>query len=439
MRRHAISKYFITSVVAVLMVLCLSWQSRDGLAQPNDATGDDVLTVEQCINSNTDASIKPVEKTVLIKEGIIEEHLSNRKVTREECKEIVARTPNGSPVERLVAAGNVTQEVNAVQNSMNDAVEGDVNGDGVVDVQDARTASAASYAASQTAQRTVRTATNEEMGRQIGVIKEINAVPVAYLQSAAQQQYDDGGGGDGGGDDGGGDGGDDLFDRLPPLEKVQDQAVSAAQDRGASPEAAVAGGNCAARVALADGTYLDIFRGHMVFETPAKEMVWQARDVTELVMSPSARNSIEDLKQELEEAQQSDEIQGRCIGLASKMQAKLISSDAAFAITPLVPTEVQDIAVSESTGWKWEIVASNEGTHRLALYIEMQSEQGEVRAVQPLPFDDDVVVRATLWQKSARFVGGNWQFFLAPFLAPIAFYLWRRYRQPPNEHDEGNV
>ncbi len=76
-------------------------------------------------------------------------------------------------------------------------------------------------------------------------------------------------------------------------EKVQDKAKDAAEREGASPKAAAAGGNCAADVALADHTYLEIVRGNLVFEAPAKEMLWKDRDVTELVMSPSALASIE--------------------------------------------------------------------------------------------------------------------------------------------------
>jgi len=67
----------------------------------------------------------------------------------------------------------------------------------------------------------------------------------------------------------------------------------------------------------------------------------------------------------------------------------------------------------------------------------MRSVQGDkTRAVIPSPFDDDITVRATLWQKTRGFATDNWQFFLAPFLAPIAFYLWRKYKQRSNDHEE---
>jgi len=313
MRRYIISKYLITiAVVAVVMMLCPSWTSREGVAQPNDATGDEILSVEQCIDDNTDASIKPLEKKVLVKAGIIEEQLSNMTVTKEVCREIIARTPNGSPVERIIAAGNVTQEISVIQRSMKKAVQGDVNGDGVVNAKDTKIASSASYAASHTAQKTIRTAIEGEVG-QIGVIEEINAVPAAYLQNAAQKQY---------GGDGGGGTRDGLFEKLPPQEEVQAKAESAAREKGASSKAAVAAGDCAKDVALADGTYLAIIKGNIVFEAPAKEMQWKDRDLIELAMSPSALESIEELKQQLEQAEQPNEIRWQCIPLAKKMRAK---------------------------------------------------------------------------------------------------------------------
>ena len=119
------------------------------------------------------------------------------------------------------------------------------------------------------------------------------------------------------------------------------------------------------------------------------------------------------------------------------MRAKFITNDFGLDITPLTSSEVQDIALVEGTRWRWVIVASNEGTHRLTLAVEMRSAHGEKsRAVVPSPFDDDIMVSATLWQKTSTFAKENWQFFLAPFLAPIAFYLWRKYKQRSNDHEE---
>jgi hypothetical protein len=202
--RPFISKCLIgAGIVTILAALCMSWKVRDGVTQVNGATGDEELTVEQCINGNTDTSIDPAEETELIRTEIIKNKLDEITITKEECGEIIDRTPGSTPVERAVAADNVIQELAFVQRSMKAAVKGDVNGDGVVNAEDSKIASTSSYAASHAAQKVIRAAIAEEVG-EIGMLEEINADPAAYLQNAAQDQYDNGGGGGAGG---GGDGG----------------------------------------------------------------------------------------------------------------------------------------------------------------------------------------------------------------------------------------
>jgi hypothetical protein len=258
--RPFISKCLIgAGIVTILAALCMSWKVRDGVTQVNGATGDEELTVEQCINGNTDTSIDPAEETELIRTEIIKNKLDEITITKEECGEIIDRTPGSTPVERAVAADNVIQELAFVQRSMKAAVKGDVNGDGVVNAEDSKIASTSSYAASHAAQKVIRAAIAEEVG-EIGMLEEINADPAAYLQNAAQDQYDNGGGGGagGGGDGGAGRGGaagGDSFERFLSQEEAQAKAERAARDKGASPKAAAAGGNCAARVARFDGTF----------------------------------------------------------------------------------------------------------------------------------------------------------------------------------------
>src|SRR5215211_2078115 len=149
-------------VVTILAALCMSWTVRDGVTQANGATSDEELTVEECINGNTDTSIDPAEEQELIRAGIIENKLDEITITKEVCGEIIDRTPDGTPVERAIAADNVIQERDIVQRSMKTAVKGDVNGDGVVNAEDSKIASASSYAASQAAQKVIKAAIDEE-------------------------------------------------------------------------------------------------------------------------------------------------------------------------------------------------------------------------------------------------------------------------------------
>jgi hypothetical protein len=151
--RAYINEFLIgTGVAATLAVLSVSWTVRDVEAQLSDATRDEVLSVERCISNDTEAYIDPLEEKELIRAGIIKEDLDKVKITNEECGDILERTPRGTPLERAVAVSNVIQEVNIIRGSMKATVEGDVNGDGVVNAEDRTIASASSYAASQAAQ-----------------------------------------------------------------------------------------------------------------------------------------------------------------------------------------------------------------------------------------------------------------------------------------------
>jgi hypothetical protein len=100
------------------------------------------------------------------------------------CKEVVERTPGGSPVERAAAVGNLTREFRIIENSMEDASQGDVDGDGGVDAKEEKIAASASFAASRAARRTM-TRASVEGETDGGVTTELDAQPAAYL---AQQQ-----------------------------------------------------------------------------------------------------------------------------------------------------------------------------------------------------------------------------------------------------------
>jgi hypothetical protein len=100
------------------------------------------------------------------------------------CKEVVERTPGGSPVERAAAVGNLTRELRTIENSMEDASQGDVDGDGGVDAKEEKIAASASFAASRAARRPM-TRASVEGETDGGVTTELDAQPAAYL---AQQQ-----------------------------------------------------------------------------------------------------------------------------------------------------------------------------------------------------------------------------------------------------------
>jgi hypothetical protein len=93
--------------------------------------------------------------------------------------------PGGSGKTRLAAAvGNLTREFRIIENSMEDASQGDVDGDGGVDAKEEKIAASASFAASRAARRPM-TRASVEGETDGGVTTELDAQPAAYL---AQQQ-----------------------------------------------------------------------------------------------------------------------------------------------------------------------------------------------------------------------------------------------------------
>src|SRR5215212_579753 len=181
----------IAATVAIVGVTSLAYA---GLAQGNKGT-DDHLTAEQCIDNNTAGSVEPFEED-LVAEGLVNTELNKISITHGMCQEIIERTPGGSPIARVAAVGNLTQELQIIKKSMEEASGKDVNGDGMVNEEDNKTADSASFAAARAAQETLRRATEEGSidGSGIG---ELDVEPAAYLQDVAQGQYDDGGGGGG--------------------------------------------------------------------------------------------------------------------------------------------------------------------------------------------------------------------------------------------------
>jgi len=150
-----------------------------GPAQVDKATDKDSVTAEQCIDNKTPGSVEPFEDA-LVQEGVVNADLDKIRITHGMCDEIIKRTPSGSPISRAAAVGNLTQELQIIKKSMEDAPDKDVNGDGTVNAEDERIANAASLAASRAAQQTVRRAT-EESSTDGGMIEELKAELAAYL------------------------------------------------------------------------------------------------------------------------------------------------------------------------------------------------------------------------------------------------------------------
>jgi hypothetical protein len=426
--RANINEFLIgTSVAAILAVLSVSWTVRDVEEQLSDVTRDEVLSVERCISINTEGSIDPLEEKELIRAGIIEEDLDKVKITNEEYGYILERTPGGTPLERAVAASNVIQEVNIIRGSMKVTVEGDVNGDGVVNAEDRTIASASSYAASQAAQKVIRAAISEEKS-QVSMSEEINTELAASLQNAAQAQYDNGGGG-GGAAEG-------NFVQKLPYVKAQREGEVAARHKGASSKAAEAAGSCAAKVHLIGGAMPASFRANWMIDGPPKEMLWKNSDIINVRISPAVYETIEQLHQRVNEP---EEPTVGCVHATEQMKAALIGS--AFEIEKR-GTPIQYMSPDIPTEWEWKIAASNGGRHELILVLSHDLTPGQedgFHDVIPVPLDANINVSVTPWQKAANFVSSNWQWLWTAILVPVAILLWGRYKRSRERRDAEQV
>ncbi len=463
------SSYFDKSLKAVglaatLAIVGVSSLACTGPAQGNNVT-DGHLTAQQCIDNTTAGSVEPFEED-LVAEGLVNTELNKIPITRGMCEEIIERTPGGSPIARAAVAGNLTQELRIIKESMEDASGKDVNGDGMINAEDNKTADSASLAAAHAAQTALRRAP-EEGSTDGGGIGELNVEPAAYLQDVVQGQYDDGGGGGGtaspkegptatdgggggaasptesptatdgggggkatatatatanatanagGGGSGGGDGGGgggvegDQTTVLPSREHARTNASRAAREEGADKEAAAAGGQCAATVGLTDFT-LHLLQDRSDFNPPAKELHWKDSDRTRLVMTPKASDPIEHLQRELDQAEGAAKDDAHCMQLGNQMEAKFIA-DEDLDITPLDKRK-KEVPPEKPITWRWDIVASEMGQQDLYLnvtaHVYSQEQGGRFRAVSQNPplFDDNITVNATGWEVFADFVASH--------------------------------
>jgi hypothetical protein len=426
--------------VAIVGVSSLAYA---GPAQGNKGTDDDLLTAEQCIDNNTAGSVEPFEEE-LVAEGLVHTELNKINITHGMCEEIIERTPGGSPIARAAAVGNLTQELQIIKKSMEEASGKDVNGDGMVNAEDTEIANSASIAATRAAQEALRRAP-EEGSTDGGGIRELNVEPAAYLQDVVQGQYDDGGGGgnvSGDGVEGA------QAPVLPSRELARTNASGAAREEGADKKAAAAGGQCAATVSLTDVT-LELLSGRAKFDPPAKELHWKENDRTRLVMAPKARGPTEQLKLELDRAEGAAKAEAHCMRLGDQMEALYLPDDD-LDITPLDDPK-KEVQLDKPITWSWDIEARERGQHLLSLnvtaHVYSSTQGGRFRAVPQSPplFDDYITVSATRWEVFAAFVARNWSVLVPIFLTiltaiiiPFVIVPWWRRRHQPDDLGDGS-
>jgi hypothetical protein len=235
---------------------------------------------------------------------------------------------------------------------------------------------------------------------------------------------------------------------LPSREQTRTNASGAAREKGADKKAAAAGGQCAATVSLTDGT-LELLRGSASFDPPAKELHWREHVRTHLVMAPKALVPIEQLKQDLDQANGAAKAEAHCMQLGSQMEALYVPDDD-LDITPLDKPK-KEVQLAKRTTWSWDIGADISASelsrqHLLFLnvtaYVYSPKQGGGLRAIPQDPplFDDYINVSATWWEVFTDFVARRWPVLVPIFLSiltaiiiPFVVVPWWKRRHQPRE------
>jgi hypothetical protein len=161
-------------------------------------------------------------------------------------------------------------------------------------------------------------------------------------------------------------------------------------------------------------------------------------------MTPKAREPIEQLNQQLDQAEGADKAEARCMQLGDKMEAHFVPDDD-LDITPL-DNRTKDVQRENPIMWRWNIVASEMGQHplylRVTAHVYSSKQGGEFREVPQNPplFDDYVNVSATWWEVFTAFVARDWSVLVPIFLTiltaiiiPFVLLPWWRRRHQPDE------
>jgi hypothetical protein len=167
----------------------------------------------------------------------------------------------------------------------------------------------------------------------------------------------------------------------------------------------------------------------------------------EVVLRPSASDSIDDLKQKIKEVKEAGEVKVEPVDVSQRMEALVFSTpEPAFDVSSITGESQQPIISEGDTAWRWKVVASNTGDKDLHLKVSIglsspqEGESFSFRPVEGFPVSfEKISVKGTQWQNASNFVGSNWQWLWTAILVPLVVFLWGRRRRSSKSGDKGFV
>jgi hypothetical protein len=238
-----------------------------------------------------------------------------------------------------------------------------------------------------------------------------------------------------------------VKDGASPKEAVA-EAKAAGENAGASKAAATAGAQSAVSLALIDGTMTNsVVTGYVTYNDPPEEMQWKDSTDMELVLSPSMSNSMEELKQKLEQVKDADKVEVGTVEVSQRMEAEVFSTKEPVLDVSSITGDSQQPIISEGdTEWRWKVVASNTGDKDLHLKLSIglsspqEGDSFSFRPVEGFPVSyENISVKGTPWQNASSFVGSNWQWLWTAILIPLVAFLWGRRKKSSKSEDKGFV
>ena len=168
----------------------------------------------------------------------------------------------------------------------------------------------------------------------------------------------------------------------------------------------------------------------VAFNTPTTLRLGES---TEIQLLLSIREPLARLEKQIAEI---GEIEGATVRVSDDMEARLTGPG--FEIEAISDPR-QLVVESETTGWKWEIEATETGRHRLHLTLTaFIAVDGERRARTVQTFERTLVIDVTWTSRISGFVDDNWQWLWSAILVPVGLWvLQRRRRAAASERGSG--
>lgn len=159
----------------------------------------------------------------------------------------------------------------------------------------------------------------------------------------------------------------------------------------------------------------------VAFNTPTTLRLGESAEIQLLL---SIREPLARLKKQIAEI---GEVEGAKVRVSDDMEARLTGPG--FEIEAISDPR-QLVVESETTGWKWEIEATESGRHRLHLTLTAFIEvDGERRARTVQTFERTLVIDVPWTSRVSGFVDDNWQWLWSAILVPVGLWVLQRRRR----------